>query len=102
MAAGKPVICLDIGGPATLVTAKTGFCVPAGTPEQAVQEMAGALQLLYDEPQRLIQMSAASMQRIIAHYTTEQSSAMLEELYTRLEMLARTSLPRANGAPVPQ
>ena len=43
MAAGRPVICLDIGGPAAQVTPQTGLVVPATTPEEAVQAMASFL-----------------------------------------------------------
>ena len=32
LAAGRPVICLDIGGPASQVTPETGFAAPATTP----------------------------------------------------------------------
>jgi glycosyltransferase involved in cell wall biosynthesis len=35
MAAGKPVICLDLGGPATQVTDKTGYKVFPGNPARS-------------------------------------------------------------------
>jgi glycosyltransferase involved in cell wall biosynthesis len=35
MAAGRPVICLDLGGPASQVTEETGRKIPAISPEQA-------------------------------------------------------------------
>ena len=40
MAMGKPVICLDLGGPATQVQKNTGFKIPAHTPTQVVSDMA--------------------------------------------------------------
>jgi glycosyltransferase involved in cell wall biosynthesis len=43
MAAGRPIICLDLGGPATQVTAQTGVKVPGYNPEQAVQGLAEAM-----------------------------------------------------------
>jgi glycosyltransferase involved in cell wall biosynthesis len=43
MAAGRPIICLDLGGPATQVTAQTGVKVPGYNPEQVVQGLAEAL-----------------------------------------------------------
>ena len=39
MAAGRPVICLDLGGPALIVTEETGFKIPVHTPEQVVKDM---------------------------------------------------------------
>jgi glycosyltransferase involved in cell wall biosynthesis len=43
MAAGKPVICLNIGGPATQVTTKTGFLIQPTTPEETVRGIAEAM-----------------------------------------------------------
>src|SRR5205823_11967821 len=42
MAAGRPVICLDLGGPALQVTPDTGIKVPAPAPEQVVHYLAAA------------------------------------------------------------
>jgi glycosyltransferase involved in cell wall biosynthesis len=46
MACGKPIICLDLGGPATLVDSECGIKVKAGDPEQTLRDLAGALRLL--------------------------------------------------------
>ena len=46
MAAGKPVICLDLGGPGEQVTRETGFKIPALDPDQAVKDMARAMAVL--------------------------------------------------------
>jgi glycosyltransferase involved in cell wall biosynthesis len=43
MAAGRPVICLDLGGPAAQVTEETGIKVPAMSPEQVVRDLAAAM-----------------------------------------------------------
>jgi len=43
MAAGRPIICLDLGGPATQVTAQTGVKVAGYNPEQAVHCLAEAM-----------------------------------------------------------
>ena len=40
MGAGRPVICLDLGGPAAQVTAETGFKVRASTPRDTVSALA--------------------------------------------------------------
>jgi glycosyltransferase involved in cell wall biosynthesis len=54
MAAGRPVICLDLGGPAQQVTVETGFKVPALNPEQTVKALADAMvQLAKNEDLRL-------------------------------------------------
>ncbi|MFM6845653.1 MAG: glycosyltransferase family 4 protein, partial [Dolichospermum sp.] len=40
MAAGRPVICLDLGGPAVQVTEETGFKIAADEPYQVVRDLA--------------------------------------------------------------
>jgi glycosyltransferase involved in cell wall biosynthesis len=53
MAAGKPVICLAVGGPATQVTDETGFAIPAIHPRQSIRRIADALtRVASDEPLR--------------------------------------------------
>ncbi len=46
MAAGKPVICLALGGPGLMVTPETGRAVPAVGPAQAVDDLADAMREL--------------------------------------------------------
>ncbi len=50
MAAGRPVVCLDAGGPAMQVTPQSGFLVPPGTPGQAVSDIARILLALAADP----------------------------------------------------
>jgi glycosyltransferase involved in cell wall biosynthesis len=50
MAASKPVICLDLGGPAQQVTPATGFIIPASHPEAVIAGIAEAMHTLrHDE-----------------------------------------------------
>jgi glycosyltransferase involved in cell wall biosynthesis len=46
MAAGRPVICLNLGGPAIQVTDETGFKVAAQNPDQTVAELAEVMRRL--------------------------------------------------------
>ena len=59
MAAGRPVLCLDLGGPAVQVTAETGVKVSAHTPEQTVQELSAAMKQLAQEPELRERMGTA-------------------------------------------
>ena len=43
MAAGRPVVCLALGGPAVQVNAECGFVIAADTPEQATHDLATAM-----------------------------------------------------------
>jgi glycosyltransferase involved in cell wall biosynthesis len=49
MAAGRPVICLDLGGVATKVTRFTGIKIPAIDPEQTVRDLAAAMTTLAND-----------------------------------------------------
>lgn len=59
---GLPVICLDVGGPATLVTSESALVVPTNhlDEEGVVVRLSEAIQLLArDEPRRLAMCKAA-------------------------------------------
>ncbi len=71
MAAGRPVICLDLGGPAVQVTKKTGFVIPAGTPDQAVEEMSRAILYLARDAGTRERMGRAARQRVANALTAE-------------------------------
>lgn len=68
---GLPVICLDIGGPATLVTHETAIVVPTfGRNEKdVVQGLANAMKSLAADEDRRLMMSRAA----IAHAGTNMS-----------------------------
>jgi glycosyltransferase involved in cell wall biosynthesis len=63
MAAGLPVICLDLGGPAECVDASCGFKVPPGPLEQVTSEIARRLTELRDHPERREAMGIAAIRR---------------------------------------
>ncbi|GAB1545540.1 hypothetical protein NUACC21_82160 [Scytonema sp. NUACC21] len=64
MAAGRTVICLDLGGPAMLVSEETGVKVPAHTPEQAVQDIADAMVRLSKDSELRWQMGQAAKRKV--------------------------------------
>lgn len=83
MAAGLPVICLDLAGPTLLVTNETGIRVPAFNPEQTVTGLADAiLQLAQDEDLRR-RMSEAATERVRSEYTWERKGEFIHQLYTQ-------------------
>ncbi|MCY2954572.1 MAG: glycosyltransferase family 4 protein [Planctomycetota bacterium] len=51
MATGRPVICLDLGGPGTQVTHDTGIKIPAHTPGQAARDLAHAMVRFVNDPE---------------------------------------------------
>lgn len=81
MAMGRPVLCLDLGGPAVQVTAETGFKIPAHTPEQTVRDLATAMTLLAKDPQLRLQMGQAGQKRVSENYSWQIKGNYLIKLY---------------------
>lgn len=84
MAAGRPVICLDLGGSALQVTEETGIKVPAHSPEQAVEELAEALAHLARNPSLRARLGRAAQARVQDQFNWERKGEYLESLYRQL------------------
>ncbi len=84
MAAGRPVICLDLGGPAVQVTKETGFKIPAHTPEQAVQDIAKAMTSLGSDPELRLRMGQAGQKRAREAFSWESKGQQLAQLYEEI------------------
>ena len=83
MAAGRPVICLDLGGPAQQIVAETGIKVPAHNPEQAVEGIALAMVRLAESPELRLQMGQAGQQRVSDFYSWAAKGKQLAETYQK-------------------
>jgi glycosyltransferase involved in cell wall biosynthesis len=81
MAAGRPVVCLDIGGPASQVTPETGFAAPATTPTEAVEAMAGFLTRIAENRGLLLEMSAKAKARVREKFSMRVMGAALNSFY---------------------
>jgi glycosyltransferase involved in cell wall biosynthesis len=81
MAAGRPVICLDLGGPAVQVTDETGFKIPADEPYQAVRDLAAAMIHLVTEPELRVSMGQAGRKLVRENYTWQVIGERLNKLY---------------------
>lgn len=81
MAAGRPVVCLDLGGPALLVTHRTGFKIPAISPRQAVADLLQATLCLAEDPELRMRMGEAAKQRVQDHFSWQHKGDYLSELY---------------------
>jgi glycosyltransferase involved in cell wall biosynthesis len=84
MAAGRPVICLDLGGPATQITAETGFKVSAHHPEQSVKELATAMSCLANDHQLCLKLGSAGQQRVQECYSWEAKGQQLSQIYKKI------------------
>ncbi len=83
MAACCPVICLDLGGPATQVTSATGFKASAHNPRQATAEMAKAMTRLATDPILRFQMGQAGRQRVKELYLWQAKAALFSQVYQK-------------------
>ncbi|MBW4474805.1 MAG: glycosyltransferase [Stenomitos rutilans HA7619-LM2] len=81
MAAGRPVICLDLGGPAVQVTAETGFKVSANNPDQAIQGIAIAMNRLVQDPELRSRLGRAGRERVNAFFNWEAKGKFLIDVY---------------------
>jgi glycosyltransferase involved in cell wall biosynthesis len=84
MAAARPVICLDLGGPALQVTSATGFKIPAISPAQAVTDIAAALNKLATNRFLASQMGRAGRVRVHQHFTAEMNGSFFANLYYQI------------------
>jgi glycosyltransferase involved in cell wall biosynthesis len=84
MAAGRPVLCLDLGGPAIQVTEQTGFKVPAHTPEQAVQDISEAMVRLAKDSELRVRMGEAGRKRVSEMFEWEAKARYLAQLYEEI------------------
>jgi glycosyltransferase involved in cell wall biosynthesis len=81
MAAGLPVICLDLGGPALLVTEETGFIIRAVTPEQVARDIAGVLTALARDPWLGTRMGGAGRKRMKQYFDWSIKGDQMQRIY---------------------
>jgi glycosyltransferase involved in cell wall biosynthesis len=87
MAAGRPVICLDLGGPAVQVTDETGFKIAADEPYQAVRDLAAAMIHLVQNPELIVSMGQAGRKLVNENYSWQVVGESLHKLY--LEVVSK-------------
>ena len=81
MCAGKPVVCIDAGGPGVHVSPETGIKIAPTSPDQVVSEMAAALHRLHQD--KNLRTSLGSRAREIAEqeYHWDRLGERLMETY---------------------
>jgi len=89
MGAGRPVICLDLGGPGLQVTPDCGFRVPAREPGQVVQDMAIAMDALTDSPALCVAMGKAARLRVTERLNTQAMRTEFRRWYREVTLVHR-------------
>ncbi len=90
MAAGRPVGCLDIGGPASQITPATGFAAPATNPAEAVAALAGFLEKLDRDRALLAEMSAAARAHVREKFTMRRINETMRRFYREAVTIHKT------------
>jgi glycosyltransferase involved in cell wall biosynthesis len=83
MAAGRPVICLDLGGPALQVTEETGIKIPAISPCQSIADLSLAMEELARDPARRARLGQSGRERVSRLYNSEEKGKYLADLYNQ-------------------
>ncbi len=81
MAAGLPVICLDLGGPSRQITDETGIRVKAVTPIATVTGLAQAMTTLSQDPEMRSRFGSAGQRRVRESYLWETRGKDYSALY---------------------
>lgn len=81
MALGKPVLCLDLGGPAMQVSQETGFKLPAGTPEQSVDDLTNAMKQLAGDFNLGKRMGEAARKRALDYFEWNKKGEWINKIY---------------------
>lgn len=93
MAAGRPIICLALGGPNVQVTPDTGIAIEAVTPEQITSDLADAFLRLARDPALQQRMGAAGRERVRAEF---RWPVVIERTLARYEDMVSLS-PSGDG-----
>jgi glycosyltransferase involved in cell wall biosynthesis len=81
MAAARPVICVDLGGPAEQVTSASGIKIPAATPTQVVHDLAHAMTAVAGDAGMRDAMGAAGRARVGDEYLWERKGERLDAIF---------------------
>jgi glycosyltransferase involved in cell wall biosynthesis len=84
MAAGKPVICLDTGGPAVQVGEGAGIRVAVEHPKQVVRDLAAAMERLAASRELRQGMGAAGRMRLRENFAWERQATALYRIYEEI------------------
>jgi glycosyltransferase involved in cell wall biosynthesis len=81
MAVGVVPIVVDYGGPAELVTDRTGWLVPIGSREQIIARLRSLLIELTENPSRIDAKSPAAIARARTQFTWQAKAEQVMEVY---------------------
>jgi len=89
MAVGLVPVVIDYGGPAELVTQKTGYLIPLGTRDQIIDRFRQTLTYLTNNPPEIDAKSAHAIRRAHAQFTWDAKAGQVIEIYRWLTGASR-------------
>jgi glycosyltransferase involved in cell wall biosynthesis len=81
MSAGKPVVCLDNGGPGMFVTEESGIKIAPTSPDGAVLELSEALERLYQDEDWRRKLGKGARERAEKEFHWDSLGQRLMEIY---------------------
>jgi glycosyltransferase involved in cell wall biosynthesis len=96
MAAGLPIICLELGGPGFQVTHATGIKVPALNPPQAVNDLAEAIKRMRRDAEFRKQLAEGARNRVAEEFAWRRKGEFMRHTYCNLVCSARKVSQRAS------
>lgn len=84
MAAGRPVLALDLGGPGTLVSRDAGIVIRASTPETIIRHLADAIVKVATDINWVHESGQAGRQHIETHYLWSHIVDVYHRLHTEI------------------
>ncbi|OZH52752.1 glycosyl transferase family 1 [Hydrocoleum sp. CS-953] len=89
MAARRPVVCLDLGGPGKMVTEETGFKIVATYVDEIVSKLADAMTVLARNSDLRMRMGKAAEERIKETYNWRVKANLWMNLYEEVAALCK-------------
>jgi|GEM_PF-255856 len=83
MAAGKPVVCLDIAGPGFHINENWGIKINPINPEQVINDIADALSKLYFNRDLLANLGKRARERAEEFYDWDKLGEKLQQIYLK-------------------
>ncbi|MGI9072214.1 MAG: glycosyltransferase family 4 protein [Bryobacteraceae bacterium] len=84
MCVGLPVICLDVGGPALIVTQQTGIKIAAASPEQVIRDLAKAMIRLGGDPLGRERLGKSARKHVRESFVWERKGEFISSTYNRV------------------
>ena len=84
MALGKPVLCLNTGGPAELLDEYTGFKCSVDTAQQAIIELHSAMEAVSEDAGLRTTMGTRAVERVRSHFLWEKKAECFSNMYAEI------------------